>query len=205
MLIIPTIGASGYYQLRVPMDALMVPNARYTCKAIRKLSDYIANNEDPKKDIYLAYSLPEAEYDQDIAVDMSIVSLQSDQGHWLYVPARYLIDQPVTNGIPYRAITIAASLPSMPVDRDLTFLQNEVSNLIMDSLGVVPEVGFVETSRVVLVSREKHDLVQTERNVVSGGRVTDRSRYQNLLIQHQAALDKITALEDYIKTHLNLN
>ena len=200
-IVIPTVGSSGYFELKAPLDILIVQNERYTCKAVRNLSDYFASNEDPKTDIYTKYNIPEDEYTQDIKDDTYIVSLQSEKGHWLYVPVKYIVGYPITNGVPYRSIMIGISLPSIQADRDLSFLETDLTNLIKDALGVIPVIKQIETSRVVLVSKEKHDIVQAERNALSSSRVTDRSRYMSLMTDNQIALNKIRELEAYIKTH----
>lgn len=198
---LPTVGASGYYELRSPLNTLVTLGERYTCQAIRRLSDYLANNEDAKTDIYVKVGI-EASYDQDLNDNVYIVSLQSDKGHWLYVPASYIVSYPLTNGIPYRALMIGVSLPSIPADRDLSFLETDIANLVSDVLGVVPIMRQVETSRVVLVTKTKHDLLQAERNALSAGRVTDRARYMKTQQDLDTALAKIAALEQYIKNHL---
>jgi len=198
-LILPTIGSSGYYELRAPFDTIIIPYERYTCQAIRKISEYLANNENPKTLIYDKYQLTEDDYTSDAEQNMSIVSLQSAKGHWLYVPARYIVTYPITNGIPYRSIMIGVSLPSIPAEKDLSNLETDIGNLIVDTLGVTPAIRLVETSRVVLIPKDKHDITQSTRDATANGRLTDRSRYMSLLLEHQAALDKITALETYIK------
>lgn len=200
-VILPTIGSSGYYQLRAPLDTLIVENERYTCQAIRRLSEYLANNEDPKVDIYDKYNIPEAEYDSDIVNDAYIISLQSDKGHWLYIPDRYVIAYPVVNGIPYRTSMIGISLPSLPANRDLSFLLTDIENLVTDTLGVIPVIKTVETSRVVLVSKDRHDILQAERDMLSAAKTTDRARFISLMTQYDNALIKIAELEQYIKDH----
>lgn len=201
-LILPVIGSSGYFELRQPLDQLIVPNERYTCKAIRRLSEYLANNEVPKDDIYTANGLTDSDYISDIAVDMDIVSLQADNGHWLYIPAKYIAKYPIANGIPYRTIMIGISLPSIPVEKDLSNIKTDIENIITDTLGVIPVIKTVETSRVVLVSKETHDITTAERTMLSEGRVTDRSRYMSLVSDHEIALNKIAELESYIKNNL---
>lgn len=198
--ILPTIGSSGTYELRTPLDVLMTPGERYTCQAIRKISDYLANNEDIKEDIYVTYGI-ETEYDTDANNDAYIVSLQSAKGHWLYIPARYIITYPIVNGIPYRSVMLGISLPSIPVTQDLSYLETEIQNIISDSLGIVPVIRQVETSRIVLISKDKHDTTQMERSMLSAERLTDRSRYMSLVQDHQLALQKIAELEQYIKDH----
>jgi hypothetical protein len=197
-LVLPTIGSSGYFEVRSPIDAVMMPNERYTCQAIRRLNDYISNNEEPKEEIYALYGLSEEEYEADVEKNNYIVSLQSELGHWVYVPAQYLLKYPIVNGIPYRTMMLGVSLPALPAEKNLSFLIQDITNLISDTLGVATVIKPVETSRVVLVSKEKHDITEAARRVVSSGKVTDRSRYTSLLIDHQAALDKIQKLEAYI-------
>lgn len=197
-LILPTIGSSGYFKLKAPLTTLIIENEVYTCRAIRTLNDYLANNEDPLMDVYKNYGLTDADYQTDLATNASIISLQSDSSHWLYIPAKYLESYPLTNGIPYRTVMIGISLPSLPVDRDLAYVSTDLTNLIKDRLGVVPVIKQVETSRPVLVSKEIHDQLTAQRASVSKVGETDSSRYQKLLVDFNTALRKIAMLEKYI-------
>lgn len=201
-IIIPTVGSSGYFELRSPFDNLILENERYTCQAVRRISDYLANNEDVKVSIYDKYTLPESEFFEDSAKDMFIVSLQSEKGHWIYVPARYVIKYPEVNGIPYRTMMIGVSLPPMAVDRDYSFIIDDISNLVQDRLGVSPLVKIVDTSKVILVTKEKHDIEQANRDLVIDGQLTDRSRYMTSQVALNQALTKIQELENYIKDNL---
>ncbi len=200
VMIIPTVGSGGYFKLRAPFDTLVLPNEYYTCQAVRRLSDYLANNEKPKEDIYLANSIPESEYDLDLKNDAYIVSLQAGTGHWVYVPASYVISYPIVNGIPYRTMMIGVSLPALPVERDLSFVKTAIENLVRDSLGVDSVTKIVETSKVVLVSKEKHDITQSQRDAIASGVTTDRSRYTDTLTKLDQALQKIQILETYIES-----
>jgi hypothetical protein len=197
-MILPTVGSSGYFELRTPFDQVILPNERYTCQAIRKLSDYLANNEDPKVEIYDANTISEAEYDQDVQDDMYIVSLQGETGQWVYVPARYVVKYPIVNGIPYRSMMVGVSLPPLPADKDLSYLSTDITNLIKDSLGVDVQIDLMETSMVILVDKARHDLEQAQRDALANGRTTDRSRYVSTQAQLDEALFKIQQLEGYI-------
>jgi hypothetical protein len=177
----------------------MVTGVQYTCKAIRQISDYLANNEDPQT---LVYASIVTEYAADLAADASIVSLQSDTGHWVYVPARYILTYPITNGIPYRSLMIGISLPSLPAARSLDFMIEDMRSMVVDTLGVTPVIKAVETSRVVLVSHERHDVLTGERMTLSKSRSTDYARYVALEADHVKALAKIQQLEAYIKASL---
>jgi len=200
-IIIPVIGSAGIFELRPPFNTIIEPNVRYTCQAVRRLSEYLANNETPYEDIYQASGLTEADYNLHLEENMYIVSLQSEKGHWLYLPATHISSYPLVNGIPYRAMMVVVSLPPLPVDRDLDFLQLAIKNIITDSLGVQCEVKNVEASSVSLISKEKHDLVSSQRATITQGLVTDRARYVKLSQDYQIALDKIQELETYILNH----
>lgn len=201
-VILPTIGSSGYFQLSSPFDTVILPNERYTCQAVRRLSDYIANNENPKDDIYLANSIAESVYDDDLKTNSYIVSLQATNGHWVYVPARYIIGYPIVNGIPYRTMMIGVSLPALPANRDLTFLTTDIKNLVKDALGVDAVTKVVETSKVVLIDKVKHDLTQSTRAAAASGRLTDRSRYAASITTIAQLQQKIAILEAYIEANI---
>ena len=200
--IIPNVGSSGFFQLSAPLDTLITSNEKYICKSLRKLSDYFASNENPKADIYDKYGIDEAIYNDDLANDTIIASLQSDKGHWLYIPVRFFVSYPDPNGIQYRTMGLGISLPSIPVDKDLSFLITDLKNLVMDSLGVSCEIKPVETSRIMLVTSEDHTIISAQRDMNINGMVTDRSKYMSTLSQLDSALLKIQELEAYIAAHL---
>jgi hypothetical protein len=199
-IILPPIGSSGSYTLKPPLDVLINENERYVCKGIRNISDYIASNEDVKNLIYVKYGLIEDVYLDHLEKDIPIVSLQSDVGHWIYIPADYILTYPITNGIPYRSVMIGISLPSLPTTNNLTNIENSIRELVIDTLGVTPVLKQVETSRVILVPSETHTLLSAERSLLITNSNTDSGKYSKLEIEHQKALDKITELEDYIKS-----
>jgi len=200
-IIIPVIGSAGIFELRPPFNTIIEPNVRYTCQAVRRLSEYLANNETPYEDIYQASGLTEADYNLHLEENMYIVSLQSEKGQWIYLPATHVSSYPLVNGIPYRAMMVVVSLPPLPVDRDLDFLHLAFKNIVADSLGVNCKIKNVEASSVSLISKEKHDLVSSNRASMTQGLVTDRARYVKLSQDYQIALDKIQELETYILNH----
>lgn len=200
--ILPALGSSGTYELAAPYDTKVLPEEIYTCKGIRKLSEYISYNQDAKKTIYDYYGLTENDYENDIKEDMEIISLQNKTGVWLYVPARFILKYPIVNGIPYHQVALVCKLPAIETNKNLDFLRTDIGNLIRDYLGVDSIIDIVELSRVIAVTKEMSDIMTAERAIASSGRVTDRARYTQLLQNHNIALDKITQLETYIKDHI---
>lgn len=199
--ILPVIGSSGYYELASPFDVEVVDKIEYTCKAIRRLSDYLANNEDPKTSIYDAYEINEAIYEADLEQDAYIVSLQSRKGHWLYVPSRYILSYPSVNGVAYRSVMLGISLPPIPVSQDLTAVLSDIKDLVEHSIGASVVVKQVETSVNVLVDYSLHENTQQERNMIIEGQATLYARNVALREENDLLLEKVTALENFIKAN----
>lgn len=197
---IPAIGTAGFYELLAPFDALMAPGERYTLKAIRAISEYIAENEDPKADIYAANDI-EAEYDADFKADSEILSLQSDKGHWLHVPVSKIKCYPILNGIPYRVLQIVLPLRPIPVDTDLTTLFSRLSDVTTSVLGFPVTPQSVEGSRTILVSSENHLAKQIERRLAmedyTEGEVISRQNAQITVL-----LQRIQDLQTYIQDNI---
>jgi hypothetical protein len=195
---IPPIGIKGFYQLSQPMDVLIGNNELFTCKALRNISDYLNNQEDPKTNIYDKYNIPSSVYEEDIKSDAIIASLQNDVGHWVNVPVRYFVKYPDLSGVAYKAYAIGISLPSFPVTKDFNPLMTSIINLVTDTLGVTPEVRLIETSREVLVPDDLHTVTENTRRQITTNQGTDRAKYLSLLNQYQDLQTKLRALEDYL-------
>lgn len=200
--IVPDVGSRGKFYLNPPLQQLPSAGEEYTCQAIRKLSDYVANNEDPLTDIYKEYELTEDDYKKDLAEDMLIASLQSDSGHWLYVPVKYIQTQPDANGVPYRTLMIGVSIGAQPVQSDFTHIEDEIRDIVIKTLGVSPVIKQVQTSKPVLIPVDKHEEMVAARLHRTQQALTDGLKYRGLQLQHQQALDTIRILEDYIRQNL---
>jgi len=196
--IVPHIGASGFYDLLPPFNNLINPEEQYTCKAVRTISDYISNNEDIKSTIYDANGIPPTEYQQQVVNDIEIISLQSDLGHWIYVPVVYIAKLPDPNGVIYRTGVIGVSLPLLPADLDLTHIHTAIKDLIVSRLGVIPAIKSIETSKPILITEAKHTQHTATRLQLTSGDVTDSSRVMRLQNTLTEALAKISELEGYI-------
>ncbi len=199
--IVPTVGSGGFFELSSPFDNLMAPGERYICKAIRKLSQYYSNNEDPKTDIYDKYRINSDIFDAHKVEDISVACLQSEKGHWLYVPVSYILKYPDPNGIPYRSVSLVVALPAIPVNTDLGYVETAIKSLIAEYMGINTAIKPVETSRVVLVSSDQHRNTQAIRNANITVTGTDRGNYKKVLQDYTQALSRIVELEQYIIEH----
>ena len=202
MVIIPTIGAKGLYELAHPFDAKIDPNAEYSTQSIRYLTEYIARNEDPYADIYEPLSIPRETYLEDLGEGNPIIGLQSAKGVWIYVPARYILSWPSVNGVRYIKAMITVDIGPFPADRDFTPLLEDVQLYIKNKIGITPKVDLVAVSKPVLISFEQHERVLAARANIITDDTTSYTKAKVLEEQNTSLRQKITALEQYILEHI---
>ena len=196
----PSPGVAGVFKLKTPFTTL--PRERCECIAVRKLSEYIANNEDPWTDVYQPAGLEQSEYEADLARDLEIVTLITAKGYRILVPVSYVEAYPIQDGIPYRGVGIYFALPPMPVQQNLDFLATSMKEVVKSQVGVTCTSEFVETTAIQMVTVDQHLTEQTNRKVVIGTDSTfaaQVSRLQNDLLDAQG---KIRQLELYIMQNL---
>lgn len=197
---IPTVGSKGVYKLAAPFDQLMAVGEYYICKSVRKISEILANNDDPEKLVYTRYSLDQEIYTQHKTEDMEIVYLQSEKGHWLYVPASFIQEFPDPNGVIYRAVGISVLLPAIPVSYQLDQLKAEITGVVKDITGLRCTIKQTFTSRPLAVPVEKHEATQQTRVIERALSPDIYSRYRKLQLENDILAAKVQALEQHIRS-----
>ncbi len=197
---IPTVGSKGVYKLAAPFDQLMAVGEYYICKSVRKISEILANNDDPEKLVYTRYSLDQEIYTQHKTEDMEIVYLQSEKGHWLYVPASFIQEFPDPNGVIYRAVGISVLLPAIPVSYQLDQLKTEITGVVKDITGLRCTIKQTFTSRPLAVPVDKHEATQQTRAIERALSPDIYSRYRKLQLENDILVAKVQALEQHIRS-----
>lgn len=198
--LLPVVGSRGLYVLLAPFDTIITSGVEYTCQAVRRLSEKIAYNEDPKTDVYMKYGLSDAIYDDDLKNDAYIVSLQSAKGHWLHVPYRYISSYPSGDAVQYRTVMLQFSLQPLPLSFDFSDLKDRLDDLIRQTTGVNVESRVTQTSQVVLVKRDIHEAREIQRALNSTGS-TYAQELEQLRKENAMLLQQKRKLEDYIKAN----
>ena len=197
---IPTVGSKGVYKLAAPFDQLMAVGEYYICKSVRKISEILANNDDPEKLVYTRYGLDQEIYTQHKTEDMEIVYLQSEKGHWLYVPASFIQEFPDPNGVIYRAVGISVLLPAIPVSYQLDQLKTEITGVVKDITGLRCTIKQTFTSRQLAVPVDKHEATQQTRAIERALSPDIYSRYRKLQLENDILVAKVQALEQHIRS-----
>lgn len=196
--ILPVVGSRGIYTLLPPFDTLATAGVEYSCQAVRRISELIAYNEDPKTDVYALYGLSDAIYDDDLKNDAYIVSLQSAKGQWLYIPYRYIASYPSGDAIQYRTVMLQFSLQPLPVSYDYGDLMDRLEMTIRQTTGLQIESRVTQTSQITLIKREVHEARELTRtlNVTA---TTYAEENNQLRLENSRLQNALHHLEDYIK------
>lgn len=177
MALLPPIGTSGIYLLNSPFASQLQPNIAYRCEAVRKLSDLIEAGVDPFEEIYQPNGISQQSYEQDVANQACIVSLQSSTGHWVYVPSTYIKSFPNVNGVPYRVMVLGVELGPIPEYMDLGAVKSAVAQTVRDVLGVTPTIKEVAISPVQNFSQNDHDVIESNRAAQIANSDTWKAKY----------------------------
>lgn len=196
------IGAKGLFTLEAPYNALMPTQIVYSVEGIRKISDIVASGLDPFVEYYTPNGITQAAYDLDVAADVSIVSLMSTGGDWLYIPSTAIVSYPDINGVSYTAMMLGISLGALPDNASLAPLKTAISNMVKDYLGVTPTIKEIAVSGSSLISYADHATIETARAGVKIINASDAAKLIDMTAKYNVLLTRVTQLEAYAKTLL---
>lgn len=199
--LIPDIGASGIYTLSVPFNTVLTQNASYKCLAIRQLQDIVASGVDPFQAYYVSAPTPisQDQYTADLANGVCIVSLQASSGAVVYVPSSFIASFPAKGGVPYTNLMMAVDLGAMPDYVDLTFLKQQITDLVQTTVGLTNVlIQTVTVSPTTNLSSADHALAEAARQANITNTVTPEAKVIALTQQLQTANQTIANLEAFI-------
>jgi hypothetical protein len=194
--LIPSIGMIGRWTLRPPLENYLLKDVVYTCRAIRSISNYVVNNENPNKIVYDVLGLSDAIYNADFLENVYIASLQSENGTWVHIPCTYIAKYPDNTGVLHQSLMVGIALKTMPKNIDLSAFISKITSAAFDILGVVPETKVVPIDDVIMLDTNISDnLASTRRNHISYT-YTDRTRIRVLEEQNTALVKLLQKMKD---------
>lgn len=199
MALIPPVGIAGLFQLASPFNNVLQTNVSYRCDAIRRINDLIALGVDPFEEYYQPFGLTQAQYDQDLINRVSIITLVSDANHFVRVPSTYLLAYPDINGVPYHVLLLGVELGAIPNYKDLTGLKQAITNLVRDTIGIVPTIREAVVSAEQKVSQQDHEVLEAARSNLIINTQTDRAKLYAAQAELATLRGQHSQLESYVK------
>uniref|UniRef100_A0AAU7PFK9 Uncharacterized protein n=1 Tax=Burkholderia phage vB_BgluM-SURPRISE13 TaxID=3159457 RepID=A0AAU7PFK9_9VIRU len=196
--LLPGIGASGDWSLKTPLDSKYTAGLAYTCKAIRKISEMVANGIDVLNMVYIPNGLDQTAYDSDVQNDYSIITLQSAAGALLLVPSSYLAGWPSGDSVPYVVMGMIINLGPIPNTIDPTFLTDKVAPVIKAALGLDPEIQYATLSETTNKTYDDHVAQEATRTAAITDENSDYVKRLNAEADLTAAQAQIAALQQFI-------
>jgi len=194
---VPPINSKGKFVLAAPFDNVLSSLEEYLVTAIRSL-DELASDK-PYDNIYKPVGLTEEDLARDLENKVPIVVLLSTGNEYLYVPANRILSIPVIVGKQHQEKMLAISLGLLPLDLDLTTLEDDIASVIYDSLGVEAVLREIPTSAKVLLDDATSKQMELLRENKSSVKKSFRTRYQETLTLLNKKDTHIRNLESYIK------
>lgn len=196
--LLPAVGASGQWKLKEPFAAKYIPDLTYSCRAVRKLSEAVAVGEEVFERYYAPENIPVEVYEQHVKDDISLITLLSSTGNFIFVPMPYVDGWPSGDVVPYVVLGMAIELGAIPNTIDPTFLTPKVENVIRAALGHKPTITYVALSPVKNVDYTEHVQLETLRTTNITDENTDYVRARIAEENLAEAKILIKQLQDYI-------
>jgi hypothetical protein len=208
--LIPDVGASGVWSLTAPYSSLINASASYVCLAVRQLEDIIAAGGDP----YSMYYVPQEgdvagslkdQYTADLANSVCIVTLQASSGPVYYIPTSYITSFPASGGVPYQACLLAVDIGALPESTDLTFLKQQIANLVKTTVGLTSvAITTVVASATTNLSQSDHLKAVAARQANITNTVTPEAQVIALQKELQSLQTAYANLEQFIQQNIGV-
>lgn len=201
-IVVPQIGTTGLFFLRDPYNQLIDNTIEYTVISVVSLYGSISLGNTVKEDIYIVNGDTEENYNLDLSINNYILTLQSGTGDLIHIPNSSLISQPIANGIRYFSGVLCTTLSILPDNIDLEDMINEVNGVVYKHLGVSSESTISLVGGSIVISQEKHELIETNRLANIGSILNNNLNSINLTKLNNDLIRKVQMLENYIKTNI---
>lgn len=198
----PLIDSSGIFKFKAPYDRLLTPNTVYTCRGIRSINDFLALGEGVYEKFYEPFNIGVEVYENDIANNTKIASLQAGVGEWIYVPCSFISEAPTVNGVVYVPLVLGISLGAIPDSMNLESIIEQFKQITADTLGIDSEVRAVLTDQPSLLSHSEHTRLEEIRVLRVTNAGSNKFTIQQLQRERELMDLKIKELEKYILTKL---
>jgi len=180
-MLIPNINAKGLFRVKEPLNNLIRDDIRYRVKAIRTISEIIEDDIDVKGLIYIDQGLDEITYEEDLKIDIPIITLVSPSNEYFYIPANLLLSIPDVTGVLYTEKAIIISLGETPKGDTYEYIHEELKSLIISKLGIEPNIEEMSLSQDIIYSTEEDKVFKQKITALQNDNQTLVSRLKKAL------------------------
>ena len=201
-MMIPPINSKGKFKVSSPFDTILKPDIIYTVVGIRSIQEAIDDDIDVEKEIYVNNGLTADDMVKDMTNNIPIIILQDESNTYYYIPAKYFISIPDVSGYYLRDKILAIDLGLVPENEDLSYIIDEVKDLITSMTGLLPNGKLLDGSQIVLVDKQKYDTYSKNRESRINNKETCRAKLKKIDVilkemrnKEKILVDRLTKLE----------
>ncbi len=198
---LPSIGMTGLYTLKAPYNELIMSTTEYVCTGIESIQGSISRGEDPYTELYVANGATQSDYEEDLSSGAYLVTITSGEGDVVTFPSSALVKMPDTDGIRYRNLVLGISLSSLPDSLNLDVVKQDISDLVLDTLGVRSSVYTAQVGGVTILSKEQSAAIESARQANISSLESPLYKLHRLERDNASLIQKVAQLEAYIKQH----
>lgn len=198
--ILPSVHASGLWELTTPFNNHLTRNVQYTCIAVRRLEELALQGIDTFKVYYEPFGLTINKHQEDYAKNIAIVTIKNTAGDVKSFPSSYIVRFPSSEGVSYVNLGLGINLGSLPVSKSIDDLILKITELVKDTLGTTPTIKTIQLSEITMVSRDTHTNLENTRKANIKASDTQAAQLTTLKKQLQAKDTLIRELETHLQS-----
>lgn len=198
---LPSLNQTGFYQLAAPYSSLISGTTQYTCVGTMSLAGAVAQGLDPLTNVYLANNDTKANYLKDLANNISLVTITSGTGNAILFPSSAMLAVPNGDGVIYRNMVLGIALSAIPDTMDLTTLQNQISDMVYNSLGVKSTTFVTQIGAPTILTTDQDTAVNAARSAVITSPSNNLHQIALLTAQIAAYQTQLNALQAWVIAH----
>ena len=188
----PPINAAGFYRVFQPFQ--LNAQLTYRCDAIRSFHELAKRNIDVYVTYYAPVGVSEADYQKDLDLNSSIVTLISSEGEFVYVPNTYIEAYPGMTGINYQRQVLLVELGPLPETADVSYILPQVQELVSGTTGTSAAAQLVAVPTESPLSHEEHQQLEAARRGALALRTSTAEQLANLTARNDELTKQVDEL-----------
>lgn len=197
--LVPPVGTRGRYTVASPF--VVNEGVIYRCTALRRFSDVENQGLRVFESFYQPRGLTTTDVSRDRQAGAYIATLESDRYAPVYVPTTYITSYPDGAFRKYQRVVISAELGPMPDSIDLTFAEQQVSDVLSDTIGIAPRVILSIAPLSDQVTPDEHEALEVARVNAIKTRTTYYAKFIAEREKNQRLETRLQILEDIIRAN----
>ena len=161
--IVPPINLTGRFKLKAPLDKLINVNVPYKVVKISSIKTLLDELIDVKTLVYKDQGLSTDKYLAALEKNIPIVTLETEGGAQINVPADYISYMPHISGKIFINKAIIINLGYIPKELNVEYILEDLKDYIKNSLGIENQVSLEEISGKRLVSYSDYNAYERKR------------------------------------------